>query len=114
MEEPISKPRPEFNVTVGVYRITCIDYCWRSAGNPEGTWLPEAGIRNTETDKFELCQHGMDHERAVAMIANCLKHGVWMSDAAEHVQTVGQRYRDGRWGGDDEDRDWKRVKPEFA
>lgn len=105
-------PRPEFNATLGNFRITCLDYCWKSAGNPEGSLSPEAGIRNLETDEFHLCQHGMPHDRAVAMIVNCLEHGVSAYEAAEHVQRVGNRYQDSRWGGDDDDWDWQRPKPE--
>ncbi len=103
-------PRNEFSIGVLSYWISCVDYRWCSMGNPEGTVHEEAGIRNLDTDCFVLCQHSMDHQRAVAMIAHCLDHGVGAGETAEHVQMVGQRYQDNRWGGCDEDRDWKRIE----
>ncbi|MGI9491290.1 MAG: hypothetical protein ACR2QF_02575 [Geminicoccaceae bacterium] len=102
-------PRPEFYRQVGNVYITAVDYRWCSAGNPEGTVVPEAGLRRG--DDFVLCQHGMDHQRAVDMLANCLEHGVGIGFAAEHVDAVGRRYRD-RWSDCDEDWDWQRPQPE--
>jgi len=102
--------RPEYSIGVLSFWISAVDYRWCSEGNPEGTVLAEAGIRNLDTDEFSICQHGMDHQRAVAMIANCLEHGVSPDMTARHVEEVGRRYRDGLWGGCGEDTDWKRFE----
>lgn len=102
-----AQPQQEFNCQVGNIYITAVNYLWTSMANTEGTIVPEAGLRDMSTGDFTLCQHGMNHKRAVDMLIHCLEHGLNMYEAAEHVASVGGRYAD-RWGGGDEDHDWKR------
>jgi hypothetical protein len=99
--------RHEFNRDVGRVRITCVDYRWCSMGNPEGTIREEAGLRDLDTGEFEICKHGLDHQRAVDMLANCLEHGISPGGAVEHVEAVGRKYE----RPFPEEQDWRRPLP---